>query len=147
MSYSDEIKKLDRIAKTLSHNSSVKNLTIFTPSGYIVEITEEKYREAVQGGQNPITQILNVTATATAKSSFSVPQEIQKILRLLEDSSVSPRKLSEAKKYLSTLGSELDKPNPDEKVIRRIVRWASKFGLELSLRIGVIVAERLLRPV
>jgi len=146
MSYSNELKKLDEIAKTLSHEGSVRNLTVFTPSGYIVEITEEKYRQVVKGGKNPITQIFNVTATATATSSLSVSQEIQKILHSLEDSNVESKKLPEARRKLNTLEKELDKPNPSEKVIRKIMRWASNFGLELSLRIAVLVAERLLKP-
>lgn len=147
MSYSEkDMEKLDKIARNLCGRRSVKYLLVSTPSGYIVEISEEKYRQAVKAGQNPITQIFNITANATATSSLSLSQEIQKILHYLEDSNVDPKKLSEAGRKLNTLESELDKPNPNEKVIRKIMRWASNFGLELSLRIAVLIAERLLKP-
>jgi len=147
MPYSDELKKLDAIAKTLSGGGSLKNLKVFTPSGYIVEITEEKYLEAVKSGQNPIRQIFNITANATATSSLSVSQEIQNILQRLENSNVPAKKLSEARGKLNTLETELDKPNPNEKVIKKIMRWASNFSLELFLRIAVLMAERFLKPV
>jgi len=148
MMYSDEQKELDKIANKLTQGGSVKNLTVPTPSGFIVEITVEKYHELIKSGQNPITQIFNITtnAAATAKSSLSVSQEIQNIMRDLEKYNLGPERLPEARKKLNTLESELDKPNPREKVIRGIMRWASKFGLELSLRIAVLIAERLLKP-
>ena len=147
MSNSEELlKNLDEIVKTLTRDGIVANLTVPTPSDYFVEITHKKYREVVKGGQNPITQIFDVTATATATSSLSVSQEIQKILHSLEDSHLDPKKLSEARRKLNTLESELDNPNPSEKVIRKIMRWATSFGLELSLRIAVLIAERLLKP-
>ncbi len=146
MSNSEELKQqLDEIVKTLTRGGIITNLTVPTPNDYFVEITHKKYREVAKAGQNPITQIFNVTATANATSSLSVSQEIQKILHHLEDSSVDPQNLSEARRKLDTLESELDKPNPSEKVLRKIMRWASNFGLELSLRIAVLVAERLLK--
>jgi len=141
------LSELDEIAKTLTHDGIVENLTV--PTGdYLVTITSKKYREIAKTGQNPITQIVNVTssATARAKSSLSVSQEIQNIIHGLEESNLESKKLSEARRKLKALESELDKPDPSEKVIRRIMRWASNFGLELSLRIAVLVAERLLKP-
>ena len=147
MSNSEELlNNLDEIVKTLTRGGTIANLTVPTPSDYFVEITHKKYREVAKGGQNPITQIFNATASATATSSLSVSQEIQKVIHDLEKSDVDSRKLSEARRKLNTLESELDKPNPSEKVIRKIMRWASNFGLELSLRIAAIVAERLLKP-
>lgn len=149
MSNSEELlKNLDEIVKTLTHDGIVENLTVPTPSDYFVEITHKKYREVVKGGQNPITQIFNVTssATARAKSSLSVSQEIQNIIRDLEKSNLDPKRLPEVRNKLNTLEKELDKPNPSEKVIRKIMRWASNFSLELSLRIAVLVAERLFKP-
>ena len=142
------LRKLDKIAKTLTHDGIVENLTVPTPSDYLVTITSKKYREIVKTGQNPITQIVNVTssATARAKSSLSVSQEIQNIMRDLEKSNLDPKRLPEVRNKLNTLEKELDKPNPSEKVIRKIMRWASNFGLELSLRIAVLIAERLLKP-
>ena len=145
MSNSEELlKNLDEIVKTLTRGGIVANLTVPTPSDYFVEITHKKYREVAKAGQNPITQIFNLTANATATSSLSVSQEIQKILHYLEDSNVGPSKLSDARRKMNTLESELDKPNPSEKVIRKIMRWASSFGLELTLRIAAIIAERYL---
>ena len=148
MAYSDDLDKLDKVARNLLRRGSLKSITVCTPSGYFVEISEAKYHEAAKGGQNPITQIFNVTAnaTATAKSSLSVSQGIQNIMRDLEKYNLAPERLPEARRKLNTLESELDKPNPSEKVIRKIMRWASNFGLELSLRIAVLVAERLLKP-
>ena len=138
-------RKLDEVVKTLTHDGIVQNLEVPALNDYLVKITHEKYHELVKTGQNPITQIFNVTstATATAKSSLSVSQEIQNIIRDLEKSGLSPERLSEAKSKLNTLGSELDKPDPSEKVIRKIMRWASNFNLELALRIAVLVRELL----
>ncbi len=146
MSNSEELlKNLDGIVKILTRGGIVANLTVPTPSDYFVEITHKKYREVAKGGQNPITQIFNFTATATATSSLSVSQKIQDIIHDLEKSDLDSKKLPEARRKLKTLESELNKPNPSEKVMRKIMRWASDFGLELSLRIATIIAERLLR--
>jgi len=147
MSNSEELlRNLDEIVKTLTRGGIVTNLTVPAPSDYFVEITHKKYREVAKGGQNPITLIFNVTAAATATSSLSVSQKIQNIIYGLEGANIGSKKLSEARRKLKTLESELDKPDPSEKVIRKIMRWASNFGLELSLRIAAIVAERLLKP-
>lgn len=147
MSNSEELlKNLNEIVKTLTRGGIVANLTVPTPSDYFVEITHKKYREVAKGGQNPITQIFNFTATATATSSLSASQKIQDIIHDLEKSDLDSKKLPEARRKLKTLESELDKPNPSEKVMRKIMRWASDFGLELSLRIATIIAERLLKP-
>ncbi len=145
MTHSDDLDELDRVVKNLSREGNLKSITVNTPSGYVVEISEVKYQEAAKDNRNPITQIINVTSKATsiAESSSSVSQEIKNIIRQLEDSNLSPRKLSEAKKNLNQLENELDKPSPDEKVIRRIMRWASNFNLELALRIAVLVSELL----
>ena len=51
----------------------------------------------------------------------------------LEKSGLELRKLAEAKRNLSRLETELDKPNPNESVIRKIMRWASNFDLKLAL--------------
>jgi len=142
----EELKKLDVIARNLTGKGKIKYLTIPTPSGLVVEITEEKYREVARTGRNPITQIVNVTSTATATSSLSVSQKIQEVIHDLEKSNVSSRKLSAARGKLNTLENELGKPNPSEKVIRKIMRWASDFSLELFLRLAAIIAERLLKP-
>ena len=148
MSNSEELlKNLDEIVKTLTRGGIVANLTVPAPSDYFVEITHKKYREVARTGQNPITQIFHVTASATATSSLSVSQEIQNILQRLENSNVPAKKLSEARGKLNTLETELDKPNPNEKVIKKIMRWASNFSLELFLRIAVLMAERFLKPV
>ena len=146
MSYSDELRQLDEIAKRLFGRGSVKNISVTTRSGYLIQISAEKYREIVKGGQNPITLIVNTTANATATSSVSVSQKIQNIMRDVEKSGVNPEKLSEAKTKLNTLESELNKPDPDEKVIKKVMRWASNFSLELFLKLAPIVAERLLKP-
>ena len=146
MSYSDELRQLDEIAKRIFSTGSVKNISVTTCSGYTVQISAEKYCEIVKGGQNPITLIVNATANATATSSVSVSRKIQNIIHDVEKSGVNPKKLSEAKTKLSTLESELNKPDPDEKVIKKVMRWASNFSLELFLRLAPIVAERLLKP-
>ncbi len=146
MVYSDELGKLDKVARNLFRGGNLKSLTVCTHSGYFVEISEAKYYEAVKSGQNPITQIYNVTATATATSSLSLSQEIQNIIRSLEESNMGSKKLSGAKRRLNTLKSELNKPNPNEKVIKKIIRWASDFSLELFLRLAVLIAERFVRP-
>ena len=146
MSYSDELRQLDEIAKRIFSTGSVKNISVTTCSGYTVQISAEKYCEIVKGGQNPITLIVNATANATATSSVSVSQKIQNIIHDVEKSGVNPKKLSEAKTKLNTLESELNKPAPDEKVIKKIVNWASEFSLELFARIAVLIAERFLKP-
>ncbi len=138
--------QLDKIAKYLSYDGMVQYLEVPTRSGYLFKISDEKYRQAVEAGQNPIKQIFNITANATATSSVSVSQKIQNIIHGLEESNVDPKKLSEARSKLDTLESELNKPNPSEKVIKKVIRWASNFSLELFLRLAVLVAERLLKP-
>jgi len=147
MAYSDELDELDKVARNLLREGSLKSITVYTPNGYFVERSEEKYHEAAKSGQNPITQIFNVTSSATTivKSSLSVSQEIQNIVHDLEKSDLAPKKLSEARRNLNRLGSELDKSNPNEKVISKIMRWASNFDLELALRIAVPIAERFLK--
>ncbi len=144
LNHEEEIAKLDKIARNLTGEGTIKSLKVPTPSGYDVEITVQKYCQLVEAGQNPITHIFNLTATATATSSLTVSQKIESIIHDLEKSNFDSKKLPEARRKLKTLESELDKPNPSEKVIRKIMRWASNFGLELSLRIAVIVAERYL---
>ncbi len=145
MENSDDLDELDKVARNLFGSGSVKTITLQTPDGYYFEISEAKYYEAAKGDKNPITQIFNVTsnAMATAKSSLTVSQEIQNIIQGLEDSNLSSKKFSEAKKNLEQLESELNKPKPNEKVIRRIMRWASNFDLELALRIAILVRELL----
>ena len=91
----------------------------------------------IKGLQNHVTVIVNVAANAT---------EIQ-IIQGLEKSTVSSKKLSQARRKLKTLESEVSKPNPSEKVIARVMRSASRFGLELCLRLAVLIAERWLKPI
>lgn len=146
MSYSDELRQLDEIAKRIFGTGSVKNISVTTRSGYTVQISTEKYCEIAKGGQNPITLIVNATANATATSSVSVSQKFQNIIHDVKKSGVNPKKLSEAKTKLNTLESELNKPDPDEKVIKKVMRWASDFSFELFLRLAVLIAERFLKP-
>lgn len=147
MPYSkEEIENLDRVAKKIMGEGELKSITVPTPSGLIVEITEEKYRQVVTVGQNPINLIVNTTANATATSSLSLSQNFQNILRDLEASNLEPRKLSDAKKKLNNLEAELNKLNPNENVIKRVLRWASDFSFELFLRLSVLMAERFLKP-
>jgi len=140
---------LDKIAKNLTRNGVIKHLEIPISGGYIVQITQEKYLQLAKSGQNPITQITSITtsATATARSSSSLSQKFQNIIHDVEKSGVNPKKLSEVKTKLNTLESELNKPDPAEKVIKKVMRWASNFSLELFLKLAPIVAERLLKPV
>lgn len=138
--------QLDKIAKYLSCDGMVQYLEVPTRSGYLFKISDEKYRQAVKAGQDPIKQIFNITANATATSSVSISQKIESIIHDIEKSGVNPKKLSEVKSKLNTLESELDKPNPDEKAIKKVMRWASNFSLELFLRLAPIIAERLLKP-
>ena len=145
MTYSDELKQLDEIVKRLSREGNVKNITVGTPSGYVVDISEEKYRKAFGGSQYPVTQIVNVTASAMAASSLTLSQEIRHIVQILEDFNISSKKLSEAKRRIYTLESELNKSKPSEKVIKKVMRWASDFSLELFLRLAVLVAERVMK--
>ena len=77
---------------------------------------------------------------------FHFHKKIQNIIHDVEKSGVNPKKISEAKTQLGILESELNKPDPDEKVIKKVVRWASNFSLELFLKLAPIVAERLLKP-
>jgi len=138
--------QLDKIAKYLSYDGMVQYLEVPTRSGYLFKISDEKYRQAVEAGQNPIKLIFNITANATATSSVSVSQKIQNIIHAIEKSDVNPKKLSEARTKLNTLETEINKPNPSEKVIKKVMRWASDFSLELSLRLAALLAERFLKP-
>lgn len=143
----EEIKDLDKVARNLIGGGNIKSLTVPTPSGLIVEITEEKYLQLVKSGQNPVNLIVNTTANATATSSLSLSQNFQNILHDLEASNLEPRKLSDARKKLNNLETELNKPSPSENVIKRVLRWASDFSFELFLRLSVLIAERFLKPV
>ena len=137
----EEIKELDKVARDLIGWGNIKSLTVPTPSGLTVEITEEKYRQLAKGGQNPINVIINTTANASATSSLSLSQNFQNILDDLESSNLEPRKLSEAKRKLDNLETELKKQSPNEKTIKKILRWASNFDLALYLRIATVIAE------
>lgn len=142
MPYSkEEIKELDKVARKIMGEGELKSITVPTPSGFIVEITEEKYHQLAKGGQNPINLIINTTANATATSSLSLSQNFQNILHDLEASNLEPRKLSEAKRKLNNLETELKKQSPNENVIKKILRWASNFDLALHLRIATVIAE------
>ena len=78
MPYSkEEIEELDKVAKKIMGEGELKSITVPTPSGLIVEITEEKYCQLDKGGQNPINLIINTTANATATSSLSLSQKIR----------------------------------------------------------------------
>ncbi|GAG04293.1 unnamed protein product, partial [marine sediment metagenome] len=67
MPYSKEdIEELDRVLKRIMGEGELKSLTVPTPSGFIVEITEEKYLQVLKAGQNPLTQIFNISANAVA---------------------------------------------------------------------------------
>lgn len=153
MSNSEELNRakkiaeqLDEIAKYLSCDGMVQYLEV-TCGGYLFKISDEKYLQAVEAGQSPIKQFFNFTANATATSSVSVSQKIQNVIHDVEKSGVNLRKLSAAKTKLNALESELKKPDPDEKVIKKVMGWASNFSLELFLKLAPIVAERLLKPV
>lgn len=141
----NDAEELDKVARNIFRRAEVKSITLSTPGGYRFEISEEKYFEAAKGNKNPITQIINVTSTAmaTAKSSLTVSQEIQNIIQDLENSGLSPKKFSEVKNNLETLETELNKPKPNEKTIRRIMRWASDFNLALAIRIAILIRELL----
>lgn len=142
MPYSkEEIEELDKVAKKIMGEGELKSITVPTPSGLIVEITEEKYHQLDKGGQNPINLIINTTANATATSSLSLSQNFQNILHDLEASNLEPSKLSEAKRKLDNLETELKKQSPNENVIKKILRWASNFDLALYLRIATAIAE------
>ncbi len=142
MPYSkEEIEELDKVAKKIMGGGELKSITVPTPSGLIVEITEEKYRQLAKGGQNPINLIINTTANAIATSSLSLSQNFQNILHDLEASNLEPRKLSEAKRKLNNLETELKKQSPNENAIKKILRWALNFDLALYLRIATVIAE------
>jgi len=142
MPYSkEEIEELDKVAKKIMGKGELKSITVPTPSGLIVEITEEKYRQLDKGSQSPINLIINTTANATATSSLSLSQNFQNILHDLEASNLEPSKLSEAKRKLDNLETELKKQSPNENVIKKILRWASNFDLALYLRIATVIAE------
>jgi len=147
LNHEEEIAKLDKIARNLTGEGTIKSLKVPTPSGYDVEITVQQYRQLVEAGQNPITHIFNITssATATAKSTLSGSLEIQNIMRGLEKSGLHNERLSRTKRNLDALADELNKPNPNEKVLRRVLNWASKFSFELFLRIAILVAERFVK--
>ena len=148
MGYSDDFDELDKVVKNLFKRGNIISVTVCTPT-YSVEVSKAKYLEAAKGDKNTITQIFNITsnATATANASVSLSQQFQSVIRYLGDSNIGDKKLSEAKKNLGKLEYELHKPNPNEKVIRKVMHWASNFGLEVSLRIAVLIAERLLKPI
>ena len=142
MPYSKEdIEELDRVLKRIMGEGELKSLTVPTPSGFIVEITEEKYLQVLKAGQNPLAQIFNISANAAATSSLSLSQKFQNILRDLETFNLEPSKLSEAKENLNKLETELNKSSPNENVIKRILRWASNLDLSLYLRIAIVIAE------
>jgi len=142
MPYSkEEIEELYKVAKKIMGEGELKSITVPTPSGLIVEITEKKYRQLDKGGQNPINLIINTTANATATSSLSLSQNFKNILHDLEASNLEPSKLSEAKRELANLETELKKQSPNENVIKQILRWASNFDLALYLRIATIITE------
>ncbi len=142
MPYSkEEIEELDKVAKKIMGKGELKSITVPTPSGLIVEITEEKYRQLDKGSQSPINLIINTTANATATSSLSLSQNFQNILHDLEASNLEPSKLSEVKRKLDNLETELKKQSPNENVIKKILRWASNFDLALYLRIATVIAE------
>ena len=144
MPYSkEEIEELDKVVKKIMGEGELKSITVPTPSGLIVEITEEKYRQLDKGGQNPINLIINTTANATATSSLSLSQNFQNILHDLEASNLEPSKLSEAKRKLDNLETELKKQSPNENVIKQIIRWASNLDLVLYLRIVAVITELL----
>ncbi len=97
MGQSDELlKELDQIAEALTHNGSVKSVTVFTPGGYFIEITEEKYRQILAEGKNPITVITTATATATATAHLSIPEGIRDILCRFETSGADAEELAAA---------------------------------------------------
>ena len=146
MEIPEELGQLDSLVKNISRGGNIKKLIIPIPCGYIVEITDEKYLHTLKDRLNPVSQIINVTATASSKSSLSFDQEVQNILRNIEEVEKDPKKLSKAKKNLSLLESEVNKANPDDRVIRKIMRWASDFSLELCIRISVLLAERFIKP-
>ena len=142
MPYSkEEIKELDKVVKKIMGEGELKSITVPTPSGWIVEITEEKYRQLDKGGQNPVNIIINATANATATSSLSLSQNFQNILYDLESSNLESGKLSEARRKLTNLETELKKQSPNENVIKKILRWASNFDLALYLRILTVITE------
>ena len=146
MSNSEQVQqKLDEIAQYLSRGGIITKLTVPTPSGYDVTITYNKYREVAETGQNPIAQVINITSIANL--SLSLSQGIEEVIGYLSDSNTNPKELSEMKDKLKILRSEIDKPNPDERVVKRIIRWASsKLDLKLFLKIAIPLASKYLGP-
>ena len=141
----EEIKALDKIARKLMSGGDLKSLTFHMSSGLIIDITKEKYLQTLKAGQNPIEQIFHITANATATSSLSLSQNFQNILHDLEASNLEAGKRSEAIKQLNNLENEIKKPNPNERIIKRILNWFCKIDLKTYLKIATTLAELVLK--
>ena len=141
-----ELKFIDKLAKNMIKEGYIRNFQIDLPGGYSLKVGGGAYQELAKTDENPMTQIVQVISSATATSSSSVSQEIQNIIHSLEQSNVDSSKLSAAKGQLSTLESELKRPNPRKRIIKKVLRWALNFSLDLFLRLAAMVAERLIKP-
>ena len=141
MPYSEkERKKLDKIARNITGKGKIKSVTIPLSHGLVATINDEKYLEKIKNLQNPITQIFNITSSAMATSSLSLSQKFQNISNDLEALNLKPKKLVEAKKNLKNLETEINKQNPSEKTIKKILKWFSKIDLNTYLKIAATLA-------
>ena len=89
-----------------------------------------------------MSQTVKVNVSALATSSVNLSQQIQQIIRQLEQKQLDPVRLETAKKQLVIFEEEPQRPKPRWPKVRKILGWASGLGEELFLRLVVMWAER-----
>ncbi len=110
-------------------------------TGTDIEVDWQEYEEATID-RRPVSQTVKVNVSALATSSINLSQQIQQIVRQLEQKELDPVRLETAKKQLVSFEEELQRPKPRWPKVRKILRWALGLGEELFLRLAVMWAQR-----
>ncbi len=102
-----------------------------------IEVSRKEYEEAV-GAKEPVSQSVEVNVSAQATSSANFTQQIQQLVRQLEQTERDPAKLDAARKQLQAFDEELQRPKPRWSQAKGILKWALGYGEELSMRLAAI---------
>ena len=110
-------------------------------TGTDIEVDQREYEEATID-RRLVLQTVKVNVSALTTSSGNLSQQIQQIIRQLEQKQLDPVSLETAKKQLVIFEEEPQRPKQRGPKVRKILRWASGLGEELFLRLVVMWAER-----
>ena len=106
-----------------------------------IEVDWREFQDATTD-KGPVSQTVNVNVSAVATSSVNLSQQIEQIIRQLEQKQLNPARLETARKQLARFEEELQRPRPRWTKGKQILKWALSLGEELFLRLVTMWAQR-----